>query len=145
MIKEAGMNCSPCAERGVTSGAVREVAGTPMCAGCFSGKPVKQRQKPQYTFTPARRCPLSAPKPAAIDIGFAVRLLRQARGLSQRQLCERMRAATRPRISRIENGKCIPNFSSILALARALDVTPYILITFATFSSFHKRTAGVAA
>jgi transcriptional regulator with XRE-family HTH domain len=56
----------------------------------------------------------------AIDVAKAVRELRHARNLSQRQLAGRMQVP-RTYISKIENGKAIPTLSSLERLATALE------------------------
>ncbi len=57
---------------------------------------------------------------SAINVAKAVRDLRHARSLSQRQLAARMQVP-RTYISKIENGKAIPTLSSLERLATALD------------------------
>jgi transcriptional regulator with XRE-family HTH domain len=56
-----------------------------------------------------------------IQVAVAVRDLRHARNLSQRQLAGRM-GVPRTYISKIENGKAMPTLSSLDRLARALQV-----------------------
>jgi transcriptional regulator with XRE-family HTH domain len=56
-----------------------------------------------------------------IDVARAVREMRQARGMSQRQLAGRMQVP-RTYISKIENAKAMPTLSSLDRLAQALDV-----------------------
>ncbi len=63
--------------------------------------------------------PASAPVPS-VDVAEAVRNLRHARGLSQRELALRMRVP-RTYISKIENGKAMPTLSSLERLAAALE------------------------
>ncbi len=58
--------------------------------------------------------------PAELDVARAVRTLRHARDLSQRQLAARMQVP-RTYISKIENGKAMPTLSSLERLAGALD------------------------
>lgn len=136
------MNCSPCSERGVTTSvAARMVAGTPMCENCFHGKPVPQ-QKQRWKFEPRPLVASNGPL-RPIDVGFAVNILRQARGLTQQDVAKRL-GVQRTFISKIENCNCVPTISSIEALAKALDVTPYVLIVFATFSSYYKETIAPA-
>ncbi len=66
------------------------------------------------------------------DISFAVRLLRQARNLSQRQLALRV-GTSRQYISKLELRCIVPNVSTLLRLAAGLRVSPYVLIKFAEF------------
>ncbi len=66
---------------------------------------------------------LTTPANAAaqeLDVARAVRSLRNARGLSQRQLAARM-SVPRTYISKIENGKAMPTLSSLDRLATALE------------------------
>jgi transcriptional regulator with XRE-family HTH domain len=57
---------------------------------------------------------------SVIDVAKAVRDLRHARNLSQRQLAARMQVP-RTYISKIENGKAMPTLSSLERLASALE------------------------
>lgn len=63
-----------------------------------------------------RAVPEKAPE---LNVAEAVRQLRRARGLSQRQLAARM-SVPRTYISKIENGKAMPTLSSLSRLAEAL-------------------------
>jgi transcriptional regulator with XRE-family HTH domain len=56
-----------------------------------------------------------------IDVARAVKDIRRARRLSQRQLAMRMQVP-RTYISKIENGKAVPTLSSLERLATALEV-----------------------
>ncbi len=58
--------------------------------------------------------------PQELDVARAVRTLRHARALSQRQLAARM-SVPRTYISKIENGKAMPTLSSLERLANALE------------------------
>ena len=60
------------------------------------------------------------PPSSTINVAKAVRDLRHARNLSQRQLALRMQVP-RTYISKIENGKAIPTLSSMERLATALE------------------------
>jgi transcriptional regulator with XRE-family HTH domain len=62
----------------------------------------------------------SSATPPSVDVAKAVRELRHARGLSQRELALRM-AVPRTYISKIENGKAMPTLSSLERLAHALE------------------------
>lgn len=62
-----------------------------------------------------------------INVARAVREIRASRGLSQRQLAERM-GVPRTYISKIENGKAIPTLSSLERLAGALVVDMCVLL-----------------
>ena len=59
-------------------------------------------------------------QPQELDVARAVRTLRHARALSQRQLAARM-SVPRTYISKIENAKAMPTLSSLARLANALD------------------------
>ncbi len=64
------------------------------------------------------------------DISFAVRLLRQARNLTQQQLAARL--ATSPQyINRLERRQVMPRVTTLPRLAAALHVSPCVLITLA--------------
>ena len=65
----------------------------------------------QIAQTPARE---------ELDVARAVRALRHAKGLSQRQLASRM-DVPRTYISKIENGKAVPTLSSLARLAAAFE------------------------
>ncbi|HEY6448873.1 MAG TPA: helix-turn-helix transcriptional regulator [Acidobacteriaceae bacterium] len=65
--------------------------------------------------------PENVQEPEGIDVARAVRDVRHARNLSQRQLAGRM-AVPRTYISKIENGKAVPTLSSLERLANALEV-----------------------
>ncbi|MGC2638610.1 MAG: helix-turn-helix transcriptional regulator [Acidobacteriaceae bacterium] len=65
--------------------------------------------------------PQNAEEPEGIDVARAVRDVRHARNLSQRQLAGRM-AVPRTYISKIENAKAVPTLSSLERLANALEV-----------------------
>ena len=58
--------------------------------------------------------------PHELDVARALRTMRNARSLSQRQLALRMQVP-RTYISKIENGKAVPTLSSMARLAAALD------------------------
>ena len=58
----------------------------------------------------------------AYDIGRQVRSLREARGLSQRELAERM-GTTQSAIARLEAGGSRPSLSTLERLADALGTT----------------------
>ncbi len=57
-----------------------------------------------------------------MDVASAVRTLRREKGLSQRQLANRMEVP-RTYISKIENGKALPTLSSLQRVATALEVS----------------------
>jgi transcriptional regulator with XRE-family HTH domain len=61
------------------------------------------------------------------DIAFAVKLVRLANDLTQRDLAVKMHTS-RTYISKIENSKCLPTFAGINRLAKALNATPDALI-----------------
>jgi len=65
--------------------------------------------------------PNAAASEGEINVARAVRDIRRARGLSQRQLAGRMQVP-RTYISKIENAKAMPTLSSLERLAMALDV-----------------------
>ncbi|MGH9468322.1 MAG: helix-turn-helix domain-containing protein [Terriglobales bacterium] len=56
------------------------------------------------------------------DVAAAIRLWRQRRGLSQRQLAERMRVP-RTYVSKIENDKATPTFTSLERMALAMQTS----------------------
>ncbi len=63
----------------------------------------------------------SASGGSGLDVANAVRDIRRARRLSQRQLAGRM-LVPRTYISKIENGKAMPTLSSLARLATALEI-----------------------
>jgi ribosome-binding protein aMBF1 (putative translation factor) len=67
---------------------------------------------------------------APYDVGFAVRVLRQAQGMSQRDLAKLM-ASPRTYISKVENHKADPQVSQIARFAAALEVPITTLLAFA--------------
>jgi transcriptional regulator with XRE-family HTH domain len=77
--------------------------------------------EPEELPLPAIHLHTSAPAaPQELDVARAVRSLRHARSLSQRQLAARM-SVPRTYISKIENGKAMPTLSSLERLANALE------------------------
>ncbi len=68
---------------------------------------------------PAPMRPVIAPAREEADVAAAVRSLRREKGLSQRQLANRMEVP-RTYISKIENAKALPTLSSLQRLAAAL-------------------------
>lgn len=63
------------------------------------------------------------------QIGFAIWAVRQARGLSQRQLAARMKT-TRQQVSDLEIGQ-LPTIVTLFRLARALQIKPAGLLIIA--------------
>jgi transcriptional regulator with XRE-family HTH domain len=63
----------------------------------------------------------TASEDSSLEVARAVRDIRRARRLSQRQLAGRMQVP-RTYISKIENGKAMPTLSSLERLARALEI-----------------------
>jgi DNA-binding XRE family transcriptional regulator len=74
------------------------------------------------------------PQPHCYDIGFAVRVVRAARGLSQRQLAARL-DTPRTYVSKVECGCAVPTLESIQRLARALGLTPGELVQIAVIGA----------
>jgi transcriptional regulator with XRE-family HTH domain len=66
--------------------------------------------------------------------GEGLRLAREARGLTQSELASRIRVrrrrTTHSYISRIENGLIDPRLSTVVALARALQMKPWQLLAY---------------
>ena len=92
-----------------------------LCRKCHKPLDVEE---PEPVMAPA----LSLVPPAAaasessgLQVASAVRNMRLARNLSQRQLAGRMNVP-RTYISKIENGKAMPTLSSLERLAKALQV-----------------------
>jgi transcriptional regulator with XRE-family HTH domain len=71
--------------------------------------------------------PSAATSEDEINVARAVRDIRRARGLSQRQLAGRMQVP-RTYISKIENAKAMPTLSSLERLAQALEVDICVLL-----------------
>lgn len=80
---------------------------------------------------------------SGLDVAHAVREIRRARRLSQRQLAGRMQVP-RTYISKIENGKAVPTLSSLERLARALEVNICDLLRDSR-SRRHEETAAAMA
>lgn len=79
-----------------------------------------------------RKCHKSLPKPdrQPPDIGFAIKLLRLANGMSKLGLARKSNMA-RQKIGMFERNKISPNITTIERLAAALNATPYALVTIA--------------
>lgn len=95
------------------------------CRKSLFGGPLQEVQK-IYTPPPVasrvrRRYP---------DIGFAIKLLRLANGMSQNDLAEKT-GWLQQHISVVENGRKQPRIEAIESFAAALNATPYALITIA--------------
>lgn len=85
----------------------------------------------------------AATEESGLEVARAVRDIRRAHGLSQRQLAGRMQVP-RTYISKIENGKAIPTLSSLERLARALEVDICSLLRDAR-SRQHQEAASILA
>jgi transcriptional regulator with XRE-family HTH domain len=68
------------------------------------------------------------------DVAGAIRHWRQRRGLSQRQLAERMRVP-RTYVSKIENDKATPTLTSIERMAMAMGTSVASLLAVGTLAS----------
>jgi transcriptional regulator with XRE-family HTH domain len=90
-----------------------------LCRRCHKPLEIEEPepQLPQLVVASAS----NAADPDEINVARAVRDIRQARGLSQRQLAGRMQVP-RTYISKIENAKAMPTLSSLARLATALEV-----------------------
>lgn len=75
-----------------------------------------------------------------LDVARAVRDIRHARSLSQRQLAGRMEVP-RTYISKIENGKAVPTLSSLERLATALEIDICDLLRDARSRRFDEASA----
>lgn len=89
-----------------------------MCRRCH--KPL-EIEEPEPVAAPLSLVPPQAEQKGGLQVAQAVRDLRRARNLSQRQLAGRMNVP-RTYISKIENAKATPTLSSLERLARALEV-----------------------
>ncbi len=85
------------------------------CRRCH--KPLEP-EEPVITSAPLQLA--QAPAREELDVARAVRSIRHAKSLSQRQLAARM-DVPRTYISKIENGKAVPTLSSLARLAAALE------------------------
>ncbi|HEY0786813.1 MAG TPA: helix-turn-helix transcriptional regulator, partial [Acidobacteriaceae bacterium] len=94
------------------------------CRRCRKPLEVEEPEPQQLSLVAAPAHPSAPAKSslasASIDVAKAVRDLRHARNLSQRQLALRMQVP-RTYISKIENGKAVPTLSSLQRLATALE------------------------
>jgi len=70
-----------------------------------------------------------------LDVGFAVRILRETLRLSQRNLALRM-GSPRTYVSKVETGRATPNITQIYRLALALETTAYVLMMIATATQY---------
>jgi transcriptional regulator with XRE-family HTH domain len=94
---------------------------TSLCRKCHKALDVEEPEPvaaPALTLVPPTA---KANEGSGLQVASAVRNLRLARSLSQRQLAGRM-GVPRTYISKIENGKAMPTLSSLERLARALQV-----------------------
>lgn len=64
------------------------------------------------------------------DIGFAIKLLRLANGMSKSETAKKSNLA-RQQIGWFERNKALPGIATIERLAAALNATPYALVTIA--------------
>ena len=83
---------------------------------------LKPLEADEPTPAPLPLAPVQAAPRQELDVAQAVRGIRHARGLSQRQLATRMEVP-RTYISKIENGKAMPTLSSLERLASALEAS----------------------
>jgi transcriptional regulator with XRE-family HTH domain len=72
-----------------------------------------ERKKKRLTFDSA----------IASEIGSRVRIARKSMGLSQESVAKIV-GVTRPHLSYMEVGKCVPSGTVILGLSRALGMSP---------------------
>ncbi len=89
-----------------------------LCRRCH--KPL-EIDEPEPVAAPLSLVPAQAEQKGGLQVAQAVRDLRRARNLSQRQLAGRMNVP-RTYISKIENAKATPTLSSLERLATALEV-----------------------
>ncbi len=85
------------------------------CRRCH--KPLEPEEP---AIAPAPLQSVTASRREELDVAKAVRAIRHAKSLSQRQLALRMEVP-RTYISKIENGKAVPTLSSLARLAAALE------------------------
>ncbi len=85
------------------------------CRRCQKPLELEEAALPQIHLQSAQ-----ASTPQELNVARALRSLRRARNLSQRQLAGRM-LVPRTYISKIENGKAMPTLSSLQRLADALE------------------------
>lgn len=97
---------------------------TPTCVRCKRSLEV---QAPEPAPLPLTLVPPPVAQEGRLQVATAVRDLRHARNLSQRQLAGRMNVP-RTYISKIENGKAMPTLSSLSRLANALQVDISVLL-----------------
>lgn len=67
---------------------------------------------------------------ADIQVGLAIRLVREEKKLSQTEVGDKM-GTTRCYISKIENSRAMPNLAQFVRFADALEVEPERLLKFA--------------
>ena len=81
------------------------------------------------TLQAAKPVPIEADRSAspAIDLGRTARRLRESQGLTLVDVARRARISS-AMLSRLETGRVSPSLETIVALARALGVTPSVLM-----------------
>lgn len=94
-----------------------------MCRRCHKPLEIEEPEPLQPQLVP----PSTGSEDEGIDVARAVRDIRLARNLSQRQLAARMNVP-RTYISKIENSKAMPTLSSLERLANALEVNICVLL-----------------
>ena len=90
---------------------------------------VVEEKKPDIPFLvpePIERIVVNDPN-IQLGITLALRFFRNARGLSQADMCRRL-GVPRTWISKFENAKCMPTLPSLVRLAEALELTVYFLM-----------------
>src|ERR1700684_3776728 len=81
------------------------------------------------TLQAAKTAPIEAGRPArpAIDLGRTARRLRESQSLTLADVARRARISS-AMLSRLETGRVSPSLETIVGLARALGVTPAVLM-----------------
>jgi transcriptional regulator with XRE-family HTH domain len=112
-----------------------------LCRRCHKPLEIEEPESPLPQLVVA--APAAAASEDEINVARAVRDIRRARGLSQRQLAGRMQVP-RTYISKIENGKAMPTLSSLERLANALEVDICALLRDARSRAQAETTAIMA-
>src|SRR5579863_4807767 len=78
-----------------------------------------------------RRCRAQLEIPFSRALSVSLRILRQALGLTQQQLADRVERLQRTHISVYENARKSPTLPKVHLFAEALGVSDFVIISFA--------------
>ncbi len=84
--------------------------------------------EPGYPYFKGRSSQRRLAKDLAVRIGARLRRLRQEKRFTADELARRS-GIHRPNITRVESGKHVPSLDTLLRIARALEVSPAVLVS----------------